>query len=103
MTNFHSANPDKDELILIDPSASATEQEWEFIKRLISAGREIGFGALDSFLCGPDIDRRVDLVLAEAPKNAALRLQLRDAMSLAQTSDLKPGQIVSQQAAAGKV
>lgn len=100
---MHSANPDEDELILIDPSASATEQEWEFIKRLISAGREIGFGALDSFLSGPDIDRRVDLVLAEAPKNTALRLQLRDAMSLAQNSDLNPRQIASLQAAAAKV
>lgn len=62
-----------------------TLQEWQQILLLCANDIYVGFGALDSFLSGPDLDRRVELVIAEARNNATLRLELRDTLTMPQS------------------
>ena len=64
--------------------AESTANAWSIACRLCAEEREIGFDALDSFLSDPDLERRVRLVLDEAPGNVWLRLQLRDTLQLCQ-------------------
>jgi hypothetical protein len=61
-----------------------TSEEWQHLLRLCARGLCIGHGALDSFLSGPDLAQRVDLVVAEARNNATLRLELRDTLTMPQ-------------------
>ena len=77
--------PDPDETLFCAADAESTANEWATILRLCAEEREIGFGALDSFLSGPDLERRVRLVVDEAPGNAWLRIQLKDTLQLDQT------------------
>jgi hypothetical protein len=75
-----------DEFIL-SPLAKDTERGWRHIKELCDRQVSIGFGALDSFLSGPDLERRISLVEAEANSNEWLRRELQDTLTLNQSSD----------------
>jgi hypothetical protein len=78
---------DTNEHIPINPDPSATAAEWRSMLSLCQKERAIGFGALDSFLSGADLECRVALVEAEAPSNEWLRAELRDTLSLNQAKD----------------
>ena len=78
---------------VIDPDSSKTENEFQYILFLCKQEASIGFGALDSFLSGPDIERRVRLIESEAMYNAYLRSELRDTLHLHQAKDLSEEQI----------
>jgi hypothetical protein len=58
-----------------------TADEWQRLLYLCVHHVYAGHGALDSFLCGPDLDRRVQLVIAEARTNETLQLELRDTLT----------------------
>jgi hypothetical protein len=78
---------DSDESIL-SPLAIDTDRGWKHILNL--CGQEnasFGFGALDSFLSGADLEKRISLVEVECPRNATLRLALRDTLQLNQSSE----------------
>ncbi len=68
------------------PDSSDTDAEWLRILDGCARKAAIGFGLLDSFLSGPDIERRVALVEAEAGNNPWLRLELRDALTMDQSA-----------------
>jgi hypothetical protein len=88
MSRFHSDDlSDPREHILIDPDPRATESEWRVILALCRKQRPIGFGALDSFLSGPDLERRLALVETEAVSNEWLRVELRDTLALDQSKE----------------
>ena len=76
----------------MNPEPGATDRQWAEILRLCREEAAIGFGALDSFLSGPDLDRRIALVEREAPVNLWLRLELRDTLALDQSNDWTPAQ-----------
>jgi hypothetical protein len=85
---FHSEDlSDPGEHILVDPDPGATEAEWRVILDLCRKQRSIGFGALDSFLSGPDLERRVALVEAEAVCNEWLRAESRDTLAPDQSEE----------------
>lgn len=73
-------------------SPSATHTEWARLLDCCKQQLPIGFGMLDSFLSGVDIDRRIDLVVAEAKTNVWLRLELRDTLTLNQSRDWSTAQ-----------
>ncbi len=83
----------EDDDIFLSPKKEDTQAGWEFILNLCRKKVDFGFGALDSFLSGPDAARRVELVLQEANTNEWLRFQLKDTLSLLQTKDLSEEQI----------
>lgn len=76
-----------------DPAPAATDAEWTRVLDACARGWPIGFGLLDSFLDGPDLDRRIALIEAEAPRNAWLRAELRDTLTLDQSKNLSPSQV----------
>jgi hypothetical protein len=76
-----------------DPAAGVTDREWQRVLDACACRRHIGFGLLDSFLSGPDLHRRLGLVEAEAMRNAWLRAELRDTLSLDRTGNLTPLQV----------
>jgi hypothetical protein len=74
-------------VVIIDNGKDHTETEFSYILFLCEKGIPIGFGALDSFLSGPDLERRVKLVEEAAWQNENLRNELADTLSLDQSND----------------
>lgn len=73
--------------ILIDSDPLKTENEFQYILFLCGQQVPSGYGALDSFLGGPDIERRVSMIEHEAKQNAYLRSELADTLNLNQSKD----------------
>jgi hypothetical protein len=76
----------------LSPLAKHTDIGWRHILRLCELKRPCGFGALDSFLSGPDLERRIQLVEQESRTNTTLRSELSDTLGLNQSSDWTPEQ-----------
>ncbi len=91
---------EEDEFIL-SPLARDTERGWRHILKLCEREIACGFGALDSFLTGPDLERRMSLVEKEALVNLGLKSELCDTIQLNQSKDWSPEQILRMQKAAG--
>lgn len=70
-----------------------TAQAWALILELLRRGNHIGFGVLDGFLSGTDLDQRVTLLEQECLINPQLRLELADTLSLDQTGTLSSDQL----------
>ncbi len=75
-----------DELYLsqnfVSPESEDTEANWNYILELCRRKYAIGYGVLDSFLFGPDLERRMALVEHEAVNNPWLRGELKDTLHL---------------------
>jgi hypothetical protein len=71
----------------VSPEPQDTEHEWAYVLCLCIKRYPIGFGVLDSFLSGPDLDRRIHLIADEIASNGWLRLELRDTLSLNHSAD----------------
>ena len=69
---------------ILSPLTKHTEIGWRHILKLCEREKHFGTGALDSFLSGPDLERRVALVESGAKTNDWLKLELRDALGLNQ-------------------
>lgn len=67
--------------------AKDTKSEWAYVLALCHRRYPIGLGVLDSFLSGPDIKGRIDLVEREAKQNEWLKLELKDTLGLDQSKD----------------
>ena len=76
-----------------DPSASATDREWKRVLDACARELPIGFGLLDSFLSGPDLERRIELIVNSASASDTLRLELADTMTVDQSRNLTEVQI----------
>lgn len=74
---------DFDEAIL-SPLAKHTAIGWRHILKLCEREVHFGFGALDSFLSGPDLESRTKLLENEVKSNNWLKLELRDMLGLNQ-------------------
>jgi len=94
MSIFHPDDvpDDPSEFIWMSTAPEDTEKEWAYLLKLCDLKRSIGFGALDSFLSGPDLEKRVALVETQAVKNEWLRLELADTLTLNQSNDWTPSQ-----------
>lgn len=64
-----------------------TLKEWERLLYFCEKEYHVGFGFLDSFLSGPDIENRIDLVEEEIKKNSWLRLELFDTVGILLSSN----------------
>lgn len=71
----------------VSSAAEDTTEVWSHLLLLCKQEVHIGFGKLDSFLSGPDLERRLDLVEEECKSNEWLRLELKDTLGLDQSSD----------------
>jgi hypothetical protein len=78
---------------IVSPLAKHTDIGWRHILKLCAANLPCGFGALDSFLSGPDLERRIQLVEQESKSNKYLRFELSDTLSLNQSADWSPEQV----------
>lgn len=85
----------------VDPAPEATETNWLYILELCRREYAIGYGVLDSFLSGPDLVRRMELVRDEVPRNPWLKAELRDTLHLNQTNDWTPEQLRLMRSLAG--
>jgi len=90
MSRHHDDGDDPGEHVVMDPDPGQTESGWSVLLRLCELQRSIGFGALDSFLSGPDLERRVALVETHARSNEWLRVELRDTLGLDHSSEWTP-------------
>ena len=77
----------------VDPASEATEDAWDLIIQACEMDISIGLGMLDSFLDGPDLNRRISLIHDEVTSNEWLRAELRDTLSLNQSKNLSLDQI----------
>jgi hypothetical protein len=84
-----------------DTSPLETDAQWRRVLAACKSQLHIGFGLLDSFLSRPDLDRRINLVVAETATNEWLRDELRDTLSLDQSHDMSPEQVERLRGAAG--
>lgn len=85
----------------VSPAVEDTEANWSYILELCRRKYPIGYGVLDSFLSGPDLDRRMALVEGEVPRNAWLKGELQDTLNLDQSKDWTEEQLRSMMRLAG--
>ena len=76
----------EDGFYAIHSDPSKTDIEFQYILFLCAKNLPIGYGAWDSFLAGPDIERRVCLE-TEAKHNEILRTELIDTLNLNQSKE----------------
>lgn len=70
-----------DEYHIASTKPEDTEEVWSKILMLCEKEYHIGFGLLDSFLSGPDLEKRIELVENEIKRNNWLRSELLDTIS----------------------
>lgn len=99
--DFQKRFEEDDVFYLTYSDPSKTDNEFQYILFLCAKGVPIGYGALDSFLSGPDIEQRVRLVESETKHNETLRCELADTLNLNQSKDWSRDQHQRLCAAAG--
>jgi hypothetical protein len=78
---------------VLSSARSDTTEVWLNILEMCRRHYPIGYRILDSFLSGPDIERRLELLQIEVPLNEWLRDELKDTLNLDQSADLRPEQL----------
>ncbi len=92
MTNY--LNPSSEDYTYpLGTDPKDTDGGWKIILELCSQRKHFGFDILDSFLSGPDLDNRINLLVEEVEVNGWLKDELKDALSLDQNKDLTSEQI----------
>jgi hypothetical protein len=79
---------------IASPVARDTEKEWGKVLFFCKQKQPIGVGLLDSFLSGPDIERRIDLVKEEVKTNVWLRLELCDTVHISSATNPTDEQLI---------
>lgn len=100
--DFKKRLEEDDGFIVLDTDPSQTDAEYQYLLFLCEQGVPIGFGALDSFLSGADIEKRVSMIEREAKQNEYLRGELIDTLSLNQSKDWTQDQLQRLCRAAGR-
>ncbi|MEQ1849878.1 MAG: hypothetical protein ABL890_04805 [Candidatus Peribacteraceae bacterium] len=70
-----------------------TDDAWSLILEMCRRELHIGFGPLDAFLFGEDLEHRINLLEKEVRANKWLREELRDTVAMNQSETLSPEQI----------
>jgi hypothetical protein len=87
MTNDKNFDFNDDQYHRASTKPEDTKKEWNKILMLCEKKVHIGFGLLDSFLSGPDIERRTKLIKDEIKNNNWLRNELMDTVQISSSSN----------------